>query len=553
MKITQYRLEYIKKIGTNSFADPVDITDMLQASAKDGIEGKAYAMNFTLQNKYINYGYKYAISPRGSNTPPTAERIDFTVDSRVRLFAWSFDAGEESTEPVNFEDKFIFDGTISSVKYSVEETTRTWTVETVNTSTMLLRNLLPAANRMTDEYNNSPAIIRAMLRFVNSNNASFVQRLVKWDPDNDAGFVVDSGSSGSRASGPSWSDFSKSWTTDAYKDMYLEDGNGDIWGIASNSSNNLVLKSAGANPQPNGNYRIINYSNFRKINFFNDYKPVYQMIKDLSELEYVLESDTSIVPVGQQINQPFYFYIRVDSDGMNYLVWRRQQQSWDGTLELREGVDLESYTVELSLDEMVNAMILNAGKDANRRAIHTYRINTQSMQAVGARWKYYNTKRGEILLEDERRKGSTSPFDEGSNYPPTFPHTTYFKAAADDPVAPVFVKGQSVVVANKSEFNNAIRRQAKIESKIIADNIMKKYSRARFKLNAVLSFGDLKWRAGSFVRVILPTYGWRDDIVPSTAKFLRIREVSHEFSKAGWRTVLDLLEDWETVEAESVF
>lgn len=493
----------------------------------------------------------------------------FEVEDRIQIYVWNsvetVSTGSDYPaldirEPVAIEDKFGFDGTVSEVKYAVSQNNRNWTLSLNDTSQVLLRNFVPCAYQQKDEYNNSPAIIRDIIRFVNNIHQVSTEGQIIWSPDNDTPFTRDSGTCiiGGTGSYQTMKDTSKIWDTNQWVGHHVVDSSGDLWGILSNTSTTLTLKNPTAAPT-SGSYYIVDYRQFKEVNLFGDYKPACQFVQALSSIEYINNPSNPA-----SIKNPFYFYIKPVNVGLtklNYFIWR--QMSSDATQEviskLEEGIDFESYDATHGAFDAINAIIVNAGHSPTGHSIHTYKMDIDSVGKIEGKWKYMNTKDGdEIMAKEKENNASSFNTDANDNFPIDLAFTTtgtlgtgyqsYFLAVINDTSqSPEFYKDNPVLIKNRIEYIRAIRKQAKAKAKDLANRQMQSTRLPRWKINVQLVYGTTKIRIGQILNIMCRTLNWVVVGDTNSSQKVRVKKVNHQINRNGWETGLELEEDWEVI------
>jgi len=180
MLVCQYKVGLLKKkSGANDAweSTPIDITDMIDLSTRDGITVNADSFSLTLKNDNldgINSNAKYIIGQT-----PEAGQVSLEIDDRVQVFSWY---GFE--EPSSFEDKFLFDGFINEFVYqSSDSGQKYYKVVGTNSSEVLLKQLIPAVYPINRNVNTAPLIIQEILNLVNS-GSNGTPKNIYWHPDN---------------------------------------------------------------------------------------------------------------------------------------------------------------------------------------------------------------------------------------------------------------------------------------------------------------------------------------------------------------------------------
>jgi len=288
-----------------------------------------------------------------------------------------------------------------------------------------------------------------------------------------------------------------------------------------------------------GNYRKVYWdasnptSGFKTISYGSAYRPVYQQIKELST-----EAQTGV--------GDFYYYIRTDVDGKNYLVWQKKT-STVGTYDMIiEGYDYTRLKLEKGVFDAFNAAIIHCGKDPEGVGIYTWAIDAESAGKIGTRWKYLQYQKGEDLMAKERQFNSGN-FTTDSAYPTAYNYTTHFTALENDPDAPVFTAGSTVTCTNNTQFRAAIRKEAKYEAKRDGRELIRQNGKAQYRANADLAKGTLKYTQGQLIKLIVPSMGYT--ISPDKSILLRLKTVAHSIGKDGWQTSLEMEQDIQTASA----
>jgi len=216
-------------------------------------------------------------------------------------------------------------------------------------------------------------------------------------------------------------------------------------------------------------------SDFPTKNYYSTFAPVFQHIEKLSSDEYTED--------GQYI-----FYLD-QSD--NTLVWKPRPTEVYGTIDY--GTNTISIKRTKNADEVVNFMIINAGKDLNNATIHTYAVNPTSIGKMGWRTKY------------EVRESLSE-----------------------------FIKNMHPEITSNSEFRNIVKEFAKAW----ADRILKGFSDGTDKMD-ILVPGSTGFSAGQLYEISMPHAGY----TKSNRKRLRLMEVEHNFDKGGWFSQLRFKEE----------
>lgn len=218
-----------------------------------------------------------------------------------------------------------------------------------------------------------------------------------------------------------------------------------------------------------------NSSTSKVVDYYSEYRPAFQHIEQLSSDSYTGDGT-------------YIYYLEHDS---NVFVWKARPTESVGSINY--GEQTISLTRTDNPDDVVNFMIVNAGKDLNDSSIHTYAINPSSVGLLGWRTKY------EIRNE-----------------------------YAD------FLKNVRPDLTDNSEFREVVKELARQNTERILDEL----SEGTDKVTLMVE-GSTAWTAGELYQIKLPHSGWDDD----NQIFLRLEEVEHNMTKKGWWTNLSLVED----------
>lgn len=256
--------------------------------------------------------------------------------------------------------------------------------------------------------------------------------------------------------------------------------------------------------------------------FVVNYKTAYEAIEQFSDDEYTED--------GQYI-----FYI----DNENKFYWRKKTDiTYDG-LDLEEGVNVETLSVRRGEFDVYNSVIVAAGRDAYGNGTHILQINAVSILEIGSKWKFLDrtTIAPELIGKEKSSNPASFTTDaEGNftddNFPTSYNYNMQFEWDSDGDGTP-----DTKTVTSDAEFNQAIRQEAKRQARNAAQNFLNLHGDIQIKATAQVN-GSLSYEKGQVVKLTSATANLSE-------QELRIQDVSHTFSKAGWKTNLDLLQDSE--------
>jgi hypothetical protein len=109
-------------------------------------------------------------------------------------------------------------------------------------------------------------------------------------------------------------------------------------------------------------------SPMQNINYYQNYKPLYQQIEDLSAPEFTGYGT-------------YFGYLNSD----NYFIWGPRNLVSSGSIHESETTGV---TIEYGAWDVINAAIINGGVDLNKSPIFGVVYNAPSIGKVGFKWKY---------------------------------------------------------------------------------------------------------------------------------------------------------------------
>lgn len=258
---------------------------------------------------------------------------------------------------------------------------------------------------------------------------------------------------------------------------------------------------------------------FSTISYAVEYKPVYQMIADLSQDKYTGDG-------------AYYYYIKTDSVG-NHLVWKKRNQSViEGTLT--ENTDFIKPQIDYGVWDTVNYLIINAGKDPKGNGILTFYYDSGSIGQLGMRSKYFPYDAAESLHKHEQTN-NTGFFLEQTRFPST--SASYAYTAAYDGTA----------ITSNDEYLAWFRTTAKAIAKKEGKAYVDKYKYARYKMKAEAVSGTNELTVGAVYLIDCPSVGWTVTSTADNKQKLRLVDIKHNFTEKGWETDYEFEQDWEAI------
>lgn len=283
---------------------------------------------------------------------------------------------------------------------------------------------------------------------------------------------------------------------------------------------------------------------FATVSYNATWKPVFLQIETISSQEITEDEDAGqyisyVKPVPSlagrldpETGKPFPPYVDV-------LIWKSPSVDFSGSFV--EGSNISTFSINKDVRDVVNAMIVNAGKDMYDNGILTVAYDLTSMAESGTKWKYYTAsqKKFSNLLNNERTLsiGQGSVWVSDTLFPPTgsFPWTHKYDGSS--------------VSSDEGSFNTNMRNKAKEEAKSEAEKFISRNKNAKYEIIYDLPLGSNNFQAGNVYYYQIPSIGW-EGTEDNPGKLLRLRDVTHVIDRSGWQTRLVAREDEQLVQLQ---
>lgn len=239
-----------------------------------------------------------------------------------------------------------------------------------------------------------------------------------------------------------------------------------------------------------------------KVEYKAGYQPGFQMLNDMSTPEYT-----------DGYNYDYYL------DTSNRLVWQRRTSTITSTLSY--GTDFFSSNVDQGIWEIINYIILNAGKDPANYSILQLGFDSESIIENG--WKMKVVPEMQIAakqLSFERTQNPSS-WGDTNKYPTAYPYTTTW----------------GTVTTSDATFRSAFRTQVKSLAQNRVSDILRNNKSRTYKNRVDVvptmskTLSSLYYINNSFMKAAYSTTGYR------------IQSISYEYNTDGWSESLQLDED----------
>jgi hypothetical protein len=302
----------------------------------------------------------------------------------------------------------------------------------------------------------------------------------------------------------------------------------------------------------NLNYKITwdptNDTTSTPIQYSSNYRPVLEIIQELSK---------------QSVNGEFnaIFYLTTD----NRFVWKQKSTNTD-SISLIEGYDFNKASIKEKVWEVVNAVIVDCGKDPANQNIHAMYFDEESAAEYGLKWAGTIEPKTELadgIISAQKGSGTwVKSTDENKQQFPdssAYPMLLYFKDR--DNSTGVVLETTPITVTNDAEWVAAVRKEAKwlgiawlkrvlsltghvkpkVELSMVGANWETGFGRTDTSAENCLDDDGDPIAQGDQVLVVVPSRG--GDFVSGVK--LRVKQLSHRITSKGWDVDLKLEIDEE--------
>ena len=284
---------------------------------------------------------------------------------------------------------------------------------------------------------------------------------------------------------------------------------------------------------------------FGGVSYNVTWKPLFLQLEQLSSPDYTGDDDAGhylfyIKPIpvlpAYQLQAP---------DGTkpgpfaDVLVWSNPSVTTAGIGSVIEGQGITNVSINYDVRNVINAMIVNAGKDLNDHGILRVAYDLDSMGKFGTRWAYYtkSQKKFSQLHAKEVSLGqlSGSTFNTQTHFPLTYPWVMHYTGTPS--------------ASNDNTFNNLLRTQAALEAVDEAQSVISKLKNATYDCLFDMDIGSNTFTLGGLYYFQFPSIGW-EGTTDNPGRVLRIRDQTHIINDKGWQSRITALEDETVITAQ---
>jgi len=481
-------------IGDNLYESPIVITDIISITGGKGMDIKNNVLSFTLKNDFQkNITYPDASTMKQTTYVNSSKELMFEEQDQIKVYAkytddgadFVSDAWSSSSTTAPSDDYLIGSFYIAEFNPQHVDKAAQINVKCVDKTYVLFNRILAKAFTATDGLT-APEMIQKVIRYSSQNPEGLFQGTAgdagtRYDVD--ARLVSESG-----------------YITDTRRNT-KEDG------------------SANAN------------TDFPEVELAKVWKPVYEWIKDLSQVEMT----NSVTEQGDVLvyGRPFIFWV----DESNAFHWVYPSDTPDSTIVV--GTDeVRNANMSKSVFDVTNMIIYNVGDDMYGTGLYYYAVDLTSkvrtlkmryvpMTDISKKWISADYATG-TLAADRDGAPAGKPV-------PQFP-TSYPLSACVFPPTENFANVASI--SDDGDYNDALRERCLAEGDKRAKALLSGLSNARWK-GTVTMKGTI-YAAGDLIK-------FTDDRIGLNEVLIRVMTVRHSFNKNGWQTTLELEQDTDVL------
>lgn len=272
------------------------------------------------------------------------------------------------------------------------------------------------------------------------------------------------------------------------------------------------------NPQTGG-------TAFPVISMSKVWKPIYEWMNELSELENVNFPDELVTGVTPVYGKPFIMWV----DEKNRFHWIETNDTSNGIIDIGTTKHVHSYKFTKSIFDVINFIVFRAGEDLLGNGVLGYHVDSRTNVTATKMRVVAMTDIGKTLIDEEERIGNLVENSSGS-----FTYSARslkYNLKAGGTAIPHWA---TAVVSGTAAYNISLRKKMRADGVTRATNLINRLAGARYK-------GTLE-RKGTAVTVgnLLTFTNTRTGIVQED---MRIMDVRYTLNKTGYFQSLTLEQD----------
>lgn len=259
------------------------------------------------------------------------------------------------------------------------------------------------------------------------------------------------------------------------------------------------------------------------------WKPVYEWISELSQIENLNTADELASTGGKELvyGRPFLYY--VDEDNIFHWFETEDTVETENEIDIQDTSGIYDYDVTKAVWETINFIIWRGGEDLydNGTLGYYYESNTDikglKMRVIAM------TDVAKTLIEKEITNGNLVANTSGSF---TFGGTKYNRNGTVTP------HWSSSSVSTDDDYNDSLEAEIKRVCNLRARNLVQKLAHARYK--GRMSLKGAKITPGTLYKITNKRTG-------QVKELIRAVQIRHIVNTTGWETFLELEQDNKTI------
>lgn len=474
----------------DDISNPINITDIVDMRVGRGMEIKNNVLRFTLKNPpevFVDSSttqlHKYT---------DTLYNVKFKEQDQMKLWCTytdDFSDYEDSTwsgTAVTEPDSAYLKGIYYVIDHSSQNSNTQNSIQvTCADKTYILFNRLFAKSFALSESRNAPEII---------------QKVIRYCSQNPKGIYSGTGS-----------EINVKYDIDAK----LEDAEG---GYIQD-----IRKSVTENGSVNSD------TTFPDIAIAKIWKPVYEWISELSQIENLNTNDELIGDNGKTIVYGRSFLYYVDENNIFHWFETDDTVSGTGTIVIGTTPGIYDYKLDKKVFDTVNFIVFRGGEDFYGKGTLDYEVDETSNVKTLKMRVIAMTDIAKRLIQKEISIGNLTPDTSGAF---TFSGNRYDRNGTVTP------HWSNTSYDNDTNYNNALRDQILSEGHNRARSLIKGLAHARYAGKLVRK-GENR-TVGDLLNVTNKRVGQNQEL-------LRVMEVTDNIDKNGWVTTLDIEQDKKAI------
>jgi len=255
------------------------------------------------------------------------------------------------------------------------------------------------------------------------------------------------------------------------------------------------------------------------------WKPVYEWIGELSQIEFLNTEDEMDNTTPIVYGRPFLFYV----DEENKFHWFETNDEVSEEITIGTTAGIYSYKLDKKVFDIVNFIVYRSGDDFYGKGTLHYVVDETSQ--IG------NLKMRVIAMKDIAEKLIQTEIDGGNLVANTSGAFT-FGGNRYDRKGTLNAFWNGVEYTADAAYNTALRAEVKIQGDVRARNLMARLVGARLK-GSIERKGTIQ-TVGALIKINNLKTGQKDEL-------LRVMDVRDTINKKGWFTSLQVEQDQKAI------